>query len=204
MKPFTYYLYHKPTGLKYYGTRYSKQCDPTDLWTTYFTSSSLVKELIKAHGADSFVFKVRKIFETPEQALLWEHKFLSKINAAENPEWLNRHNGGSKFKGPSTHTQKTIEKFRKKLIGEKRSDEAKENYRNAAKKREELKRQSGWRMPSDFAQRMVSTRKERIEQGIINPYSAERNAKMSETKKGTRRHYLPDGSFIMVRPQDDQ
>jgi len=54
-------------------------------------------------------------------------------------------------------------------------------------------------MPEDFAQRMLQTRNEKIKNGIINPYSAERNAKMSASKKGTKRQYLPDGSFIMVK-----
>ena len=34
--PFTYYLYHKPTGKKYYGVRFKKGCHPDDLWNKYF------------------------------------------------------------------------------------------------------------------------------------------------------------------------
>jgi hypothetical protein len=202
--PFSYYLYHKPTKQHYYGIKFSKGCHPDMLWTTYFSSSSIVKQLIIEYGVSSFEYQIRKTFDSGKSALLWEHKVLRRLKAAERKDWINRHNGGSKFRGPEHHSPQTIEKFRKKLIGQKRSEESKERYRISAKKREEKRRSVGWKMPSEAIDRAVKTRQEKIKSGIINPYSKERNKKMSESKKGTKRHYLPDGSFIMIKPQDDQ
>jgi hypothetical protein len=169
------------------------------LWTKYFSSSAIVKKLIAEYGVDSFEFEVRRTFDNGKSALLWEHKVLRRLNASERPDWINRHNGGSKFRGPEHHTPETIEKFRKKLIGKKRSEEAKERYRKSAKKREELRRANNWTMPAEATARALETRQQRIDSGEINPYSKERNAKMSASKRGAKRHYLPDGSFIMIK-----
>lgn len=197
--PFSYYLFHKPTQQHYYGIKFSKGCSPDVLWTKYFSSSRIVKQLIADYGADSFEYEVRRTFEDAKSALLWEHKVLRRLKAAERDNWINRHNGGTKFRSPTHHKPETIEKFRKKLTGIKRSEESKERYRKSAKKREELRRANNWTMPRDAISRALETRQQRIESGEINPYSEERNRKMGESKRGTKRQYLPDGSFIMVK-----
>jgi hypothetical protein len=200
MKPFTYYLYHKPTGLKYYGVRHTKTANPSELWTTYFSSSTKVKELISQFGTESFEFQIRKVFGTSKEALLWEHKFLTKINAANNKQWINRHNGGSKFRAPVSHTEKTKNKIKRKLTGITRSAKTKDRMAESAKNREEKKRKEGWKMPKSSIEQALATRAERIASGKINPYSKNRNSKMSKSKTGSKRHYLPDGSFIMIKP----
>ena len=95
--PFTYCITFILTGQRYYGVRYAKDCHPDQLWSTYFTSSTKIKSLIEKHGKDSFTFQIRKIFITGKDACLWETKFLTKINAAKQPNWFNKHNGSSKF-----------------------------------------------------------------------------------------------------------
>jgi hypothetical protein len=95
--PFTYLLKFKPTGQYYYGSRYSKYCHPSQLWTTYYTSSKVIRQLIKEHGQDSFEFKITRIFENKESARIWEHRFLAKVKASKNPKWLNQHNGAGDF-----------------------------------------------------------------------------------------------------------
>lgn len=197
--PFAYHLYHKPTKQHYYGIRYKKGTSPVDLWVKYFSSSSVVHNLISEYGLDSFEVTIRKTFRSSEEALLWEHKFLTKIDAASKDNWINRHNGSNKFRAPIHHSEKTKEKLRKKITGIKRRDETKEKYRQAAIKREERRKEDGWKMPIDSIKKAITTRNERIETGVINPYSQERNAKMANSKKGTKRKYLPDGSFIMIK-----
>jgi hypothetical protein len=54
MKPYYYLIRHKPSGKLYAGSQYGKNSDPNNLWTTYFTSSDLVKKLIEEDGVDSF------------------------------------------------------------------------------------------------------------------------------------------------------
>lgn len=93
MKPFAYLLKSKIDGRRYYGIRYSKDSDPDQLWESYFTSSPIVESYIAKYGKDSFEVEVRKVFETAEQALNWEHRILTRINAAVRPEWLNMSNG---------------------------------------------------------------------------------------------------------------
>lgn len=93
-KPYTYYLFHKPTGKKYYGVQYRSSgicANPDNLWKTYFSSSKEVNNLIELYGKDSFLFEVRKVFETREEAFLWEQKVIRRINAVEKKDWLNKH-----------------------------------------------------------------------------------------------------------------
>jgi hypothetical protein len=200
--PFTYYLYHKPTGLKYYGVKFQKGCNPSVLWSTYFTSSSKVKSLIDKYGAESFDVTIRKVFDNPKKALLWEHKVLSRLDAAGRPDWLNRHNGGSKFRAPTAHKEETKERIASKITGKKRSELTKQRLSKSALLREEQRRLDNWTMPKEAIDRAITTRKERTASGEINPYSAERNAKMAASKRGKKRKYLPDGSFIMIDPSE--
>lgn len=202
---YTYYLFHKPTSKHYYGAKYQKDnCNPNDFWKTYFTSSSLVHNLITDYGFDSFEYSIRKIFNTAEDAIKWESKFLKKVNAQNNPSWLNRHNGSNGFIGPHILTEETKQLISSKIKGIKRSEETKQKIREKAFEREKIKRESGWKMPLDSIKKSKKTIQERIKSGEINPYSEERNKKMATSKKGTKRHYLPNGSFIYLKPQADQ
>ena len=97
--PFVYLLKFKPTGQLYYGSRTKKNCQITDLWTTYFSSSKVIKDLIKEFGKDAFEYEIRKTFETKEEAISYEHRILKRINAKKNPMFLNRNNGGKSFIG---------------------------------------------------------------------------------------------------------
>lgn len=197
--PFSYYLYHIPTKKHYYGIRFAKGSKPEDLWTKYFTSSKLVHELIQQYGTDSFNVEVRKIFSNSKDALLWEHKVLRRLNAANKEDWLNRHNGSNNFRSPITHSNDTRKKISRKLKGKAKTEEWKKSMSESSLKDRQRRRESGWIMPEHSVKQAVETRQARISAGIINPYSSERNSKISESKKGTKRQYMPDGSFIYVR-----
>ena len=110
--PFTYCITFIPTGKRYYGSRYANNkkevAHPSQLWTTYFTSSKIISDLIEEHGVDSFTFGVRKIFKTRTETVSWESKFLTKIGAAQSPDWLNGHNGGTTF----CSTPKSVQKMK--------------------------------------------------------------------------------------------
>jgi hypothetical protein len=119
--PFTYLIYCKPTDQYYYGSRYGKGCHPSQLWTTYYTSSKVVKQLILEHGEDAFDVKITKIFDSREHARQWEYRFLCKIKASTNSKWLNQHNGDGKFincggyKFKLKHKKVLSEEHRRKL-----------------------------------------------------------------------------------------
>jgi hypothetical protein len=86
--PYTYYLYWAELDLHYYGVRYANGCNPTDLWTTYFTSSSYVNRLRKNYG-DPDIIQVRKIFSEAVSARNWESKVLHRVKALDKMNWLN-------------------------------------------------------------------------------------------------------------------
>jgi hypothetical protein len=97
--PYFYIIKHKPTGKLYAGCKINHTANSSNLMTKtgYKTTSKVVKALILLDGLDSFdVLKVRH-FENEEQALKYESKFLKKVNAAENSNFLNLHNGGKNF-----------------------------------------------------------------------------------------------------------
>lgn len=86
--PFTYYLYWAELDLHYYGVRYAIDCNPTELWTTYFTSSTYVNRLRKTYG-DPDIIQVRKTFSNAAQAKRWESVVLRRIKALDKMNWLN-------------------------------------------------------------------------------------------------------------------
>lgn len=88
--PYTYLLTHAQTGKRYYGVRFAKGCNPSDLFVTYFTSSKYVKLLIKEYGIESFKFEIRKTFDSVEKARKWETKVLSKIGVTKRDDYLNK------------------------------------------------------------------------------------------------------------------
>ena len=91
MKPYTYIIESKIDGRKYYGVKFAKDANPSTLWKNYFTSSKIIKDLIKKYGKDSFIARVDKVFETAEDAINYECKFLQEIKNKD--EWLNQNFG---------------------------------------------------------------------------------------------------------------
>lgn len=90
-KSYTYLIKFIPTGQVYYGVRYGNKIPPEeDLWKKYFTSSKVVKQLLEEHGPESFEFEVRKTFDDPEKARIWEENVLKRMNVVHNDQWLNK------------------------------------------------------------------------------------------------------------------
>ena len=114
--PYTYFLLHLPTGLKYYGSKYGKGSNPESFWKPggYFTSSAKVKKLVEEYGVNSFRAEVRKIFSNPDQALRYEYKFLKKVKALKKNDWLNDNYGGEKFRHVGPASEKTLQAQRNK------------------------------------------------------------------------------------------
>jgi hypothetical protein len=90
MQPYTYLIGWPKLNTYYYGVRYSKKCDPSDFWITYFTSSKKVKEFVIKHGEPT-VKQIRKVFNNELSARLWEHRVLKRINVVGTDQWLNTH-----------------------------------------------------------------------------------------------------------------
>jgi len=147
--PYTYHIFCKPTNQHYYGVRLAKNCDPSDLWTLYFTSSSTVKRLIAEHGKDAFVINVRKTFDSKEKALKWEQTVLRRMKVLEREDWINSSIGtthrcveprsnlhrqriSQSLKGKKKSIEQ-IELLRKLKTGKKASDETRKKMQDSKK-----------------------------------------------------------------------
>lgn len=93
--PYTYRITHLPSGKHYYGSRYAKNCHPSDLWVKYFTSSKTVKKLIEQDGKEAFFVEIRKVFDDKKSRVEWERKVLVRLGVPRNPNWFNRYSGVS-------------------------------------------------------------------------------------------------------------
>jgi len=118
MIPYTYYLIHIPSGLKYYGVKYGNKADPNTFWKEngYFTSSLIVKALLRQDGPNSFFAEIRKTFSTKEEAIGWEQKVLHRLKITENSNWLNQAYGT----GPYRHKGRYTEEEKKILYSTRR------------------------------------------------------------------------------------
>jgi hypothetical protein len=188
MKPFTYLLTHKKTGKRYYGVRYWKNADPSELWNTYFSSSQIIKRLVKEEGPEAFDAEVRKVFSSKEKALLWEQRFLTKVDAARNAMWFNRHNGGKNFHCTG-HSKKT-----KRLLSQQRKGKPK-----TEEHKKKIAAKSTW--VGKLSKEQIANRKiYRGDDWRSCVGRAAGVAKMRESKVGLRRVYREDGTFFMQRP----
>ena len=98
-KPYFYIIQEMSTGIYYAGCRYSKKSNPKELLAEggYFTSSRVVSDIIKRSGIKSFRIRKIKIFNTKEDVLNYEKRFLLCVNAATNQTFYNKHNGDLRF-----------------------------------------------------------------------------------------------------------
>lgn len=106
-----YYVYRitfiedKDNKKYYYGARASKLPPQLDLGEKYFSSSSLVKELISTRGKENFKFKVVSVHPSRQEALIKEIKLHAYFNVESHDKFLNRKNQRS-----ALFTQSTLDK----------------------------------------------------------------------------------------------
>jgi len=93
--PYTYLVGWSKQNVWYYGVRTAKNCNPSDFWVSYFTSSKFVKQF-RANYGEPDVLQIRKTFSNSDKALLWEEKVIRRI-ALKSENWLNANCAGRKF-----------------------------------------------------------------------------------------------------------
>lgn len=86
--PYTYLIGWSKLQKYYYGVRFAKGCDPSDLWVTYFTSSKQVKAVRREYGEPDII-EIRRTFIDAASAKDWEHGVLRRIGAAKRKDFLN-------------------------------------------------------------------------------------------------------------------
>ena len=189
-QPYTYLIGWSNHNKWYYGVRYAKNCNPQDLWNTYFTSSKHVKKFREECGEPDII-QIRKIFVTKDSAILWEEKVLQKMNVRNNDKWLNKNDCSAPpiMKGEEHplynigHTeetkQKISEKNKGKLKGLIRTEEDRKNKSIAAKER--------WSRPGEkekLSQKMIGNDYGKNKKGWIP--AIETKERMRKAKKGKK------------------
>lgn len=95
--PYTYVIKNILNGKRYYGCRYAKGCHPSEFWKSYFTSSKIIKKLIKEVGTEIWEFEIREIFVDIISCKSWEERVLKKLGIPKNQNWYNQSIGGKTF-----------------------------------------------------------------------------------------------------------
>jgi hypothetical protein len=174
MKPYTYLIKHKPSGKVYYGFRSANKVDPEqDLWKQYFTSSSKVQQLIEETGVDSFDVEVRRVFETKEQAILWETRVLRRCKVLHDDRWINQNIAG--YIVPTEESRKKISDYHK---DKPKTNEHKQNLSKSQKGK------SKNYVQTDEHKRKNSFANSGKNNPMYGPCTPERAANISAAKKG--------------------
>lgn len=88
MKAYVYKIVSKNKEF-YYGVRWCYNGEPkNDLWVNYFTSSTLIHEMINEYGIDYFNPEIIKIFGDNKEALDYEYQLIKE--SIDNELCLNR------------------------------------------------------------------------------------------------------------------
>lgn len=111
--PYTYIIGWSKLNKYYYGVRYAKNCHPSDLWTKYFTSSSIVDDFVEMNGQPDII-QVRKTFTTNADALKWEYEVIKRTGAVSSDVWLNASNGGLEWANSEESAKKISDKCKQR------------------------------------------------------------------------------------------
>ena len=98
--PYFYVIRNIKSQMMYAGFHCRKNACDSSLFMTecgYQTSSKIVKSIIAKHGVESFEILRIRHFDDSRSALIYEARFLKKVNAKENDRFLNLSNGDGKF-----------------------------------------------------------------------------------------------------------
>jgi hypothetical protein len=82
--PYVYRVESLTTSEFYYGVKYAKGAHPDWFWKDYFTSSKIIKSLIKKYGKDDFKTEIVKTFKTAEDAAAFETNIIRENIHKEN------------------------------------------------------------------------------------------------------------------------
>ena len=105
--PFVYIIRDTTNNKCYGGVKFAKYCKPSDLLTTYFTSSKIVKKLL----LEKHEFVIEQIieFDNKEDAIDFEELLLQMVDAANSNNWYNQAIG--KAINPDIVRQSCTEKY---------------------------------------------------------------------------------------------
>ena len=98
--PYTYLIGWGRLHTFYYGCEYSKNAGrvahPSNLWSSYFTSSKHVRKFREEHGEPDII-QIRKTFIDAKSTRLWESKVLDRLKVTKKTNFLNKRGGSWKW-----------------------------------------------------------------------------------------------------------
>jgi len=109
--PYFYIIRHISSGKMYAGSRWGKNCHPTDLLKKYITHSNKIKNIISEEGIDSF--EILRIDSNCDgvHPYDYEKSFLEINNCAESDAWFNGHNNHLFVYGTEQYKDFMIRKY---------------------------------------------------------------------------------------------
>ena len=124
--PYVYLIGWSALDQYYIGSRYKKDvAHPSDLWTTYFTSSTAIARYREEYGEPDIIM-IRNTFTDGKAAHDYETKLLRRIDARHHPKLINSHNNHGGFGGRARgyrHTEETKQKMSASAKGKPKSPE---------------------------------------------------------------------------------
>ena len=182
-KPYFYIIKHIPSQKYYAGCKINSKANSLNLMTEggYQSSSKIIKELIIKDSLSQFNIIRVKHFDTSEEALLYETRFLTKVNAANNIMFYNRHNGGKSFVNTggyklSEYTKQKMKKPKTSITIEKQNIEKRSRDKSVYIKAVKTRKQNN-------SNRLSDERKEQIRVHNATWWDIENRQKQSEIMK---------------------
>lgn len=175
-QPYTYLIGWTAQHKFYYGVRYARNCNPTDLWSKYFTSSKEVEAMKTVYGEPD-VIQIRKVFLTKEHARLWENKVLRRLKVVSREDFLNKNDAPAppiNNRVMSTDTKNKISAVHK---GKPKSEEHKQKIREARAK--QVNTRKGILATEETKKKIREARARQI-------FTEETKNKMSKARKGDK------------------
>lgn len=165
LAPYFYIIQHRPTGRRYAGYRGAADCSSTELLKEggYFTSSKVVKALIESEGLSAFKIERIREFDDAADAYAYEIRFLKRIGAAKNPNWLNQRDvAGTRGCAGITY---------EKAYGTNKAKKLKKIRSDSVKK---VRSKKYWASPNSSARRLVNEGTHNFLGGAIQKASCDR------------------------------
>lgn len=126
--PYTYLIGWSKHDKWYYGAEYGsvvKNANPSNLWTTYFTSSKEVKSFREQYGEPDII-QVRKIFKDEKSCRLWEDKVLTRLDVIRSNKWMNKRQGSSVFFVCEGHSEESKKRMSEQRRGRPKTESFKQ------------------------------------------------------------------------------
>lgn len=190
-KSYTYVIGWTKFNKWYYGVQFSSTANPTNLWTTYFTSSPIVSKFREKHGEPD-VIQIRKTFDNRVSAQNWENKVLKRLNVLNDDKWLNENIAGSissEYCAKGGRTKKG-----KPFFGSRTAEEITEFYAKASSKRKG-KPSNNKGKPCPESAKIAKSKKL-----LGKPKPDHMRESLSKTRKGSKKMWREDGSWYWYIP----